>query len=179
MRKPTTFELIRSFDPVLRRHVSSKDAGEWAIKRDGVTDRARLEQVGLPPDARPTVFVCSALKRSERDRLDMYGSVETRWRMAFRIALVEVRDIDDDGKLRSWTPTRVDGELDDAALDQLEEFEFGADDELDIGMAVYILSSLGKGVPPSLPLLGSSQRSWGALSMSRPAAPNEGESTGD
>lgn len=162
---PTTWDLIRPYDPVLRRLVPVKRAVEYMSRRD----KSILE---LPDDARPTVFRCRALSRAQRDTLDLVQSAKHRYKLAFRLSLIEVIDIDaGGGKYNRFKPARPELEepLDDAAIDTLEAHGFGDRDILDIGSAVEELSTVGKGVPPSCPRLDSSLRAWDSQSSSRRA----------
>lgn len=172
-RKNRVFDLIRTYDPVVKKHCSAKSAVAYGVRRD----RALL---GLPADARPVVFRCRALSRSQRDGLDLVSSMDLRYKTAFRMSLVEVIDHDAARPGSSWKPTRPNSDeaLDDDAMDALEfELGFGDKDFKEIGSAILELSTVGKGVPPSCPQLGTSQRAWGSLSYSPPAAPSADDET--
>lgn len=170
-KNPTTLELYRSYDPVIQQHVPPRDAGRYAAARDPEI----LFEAGLPREATPVVFVCKALSRTQREILETIGMDRSRWRAAFRMGLVEIRNLADDaGVLRSpstWRPTRgaAHEPLDDAALDAIEGLGFGDADYWEIGAAVEELSTVGKGVAPSCPLPDSSRRAWNSRSSSRPA----------
>lgn len=177
-KNPIILELYRSYDPVIRAHVPPRDAGRYARSRDPEI----LFESGLPRDAKPILFVCKALSRSQREGLEMIGADHTRWRAAFRVSLVEIRDLTgDDGKPLNppiFKPGRPgpDQPIDDQALEVLEELGFRDADVWEIGSAVEELSTVGKGVPPSCPLLDSSRRAWNTPSSSRRAEqPTEGE----
>ena len=171
-RKTRVFDLIRSYDPVVKAHCSAKQAGAYGVRRD-------REILGLPDDARPVIFRCQALSRSQRDGLDLVSTPDLKYKTAFRMALIEVRDHEDGRPGSSWKPARANTEemLDDDALDALEDFGFGDKDFKESGSAVLELSTVGKGVPPSCPQLDSSRRAWGSLSYSPPAAPSKGDET--
>lgn len=173
-KNPKQIEVYRSHDPVIRRHVSPRDGGLYAARRDPEI----LYEAGMPRDAKPTLFVCRPLTRSQREGLELMSADKSRYRAAFRMSLVEIRDIYDEHG-RPATPSiwkRPDhlgvGEaLGDSELDALEALDFGDADIWDVGSAVEELSTVGKGVKPSCPLLDSSRRAWLTPSSSRPAEP--------
>jgi len=177
-KSSTVFEIYRSYDPVIKQHVAPRDAGQYAVRRDA----SILYEAGLPEDAKPILFVCRALTRPQREGLETIGAPKTRYRMAFALSLVEIRNlVDESGRPctpSTWKPPREPGQaLDDDAFDALEELGFSDADVWDIGSAVEELSTVGKGMQPSCPQLDSSRRAWFSPSSSRPAEPKTVDET--
>ncbi len=178
-KNPAQLEIYRSFDPVIRKHLRPEAAVPYSMFRDV----GLLHEAGLPREAKPTLFVCRALRRSQRERLDLLGTDRQRWRMAFRMGVAEIRDIvDEHGQPVSpptWKARRDSpGEmLDDDALDELEELGFGDRDVFDIGSAIEALSVVGKGRPASCVVPASSQLAWNIPRSSPRAAQRKGDET--
>lgn len=172
-KNPVHLEIFLSYDPVIRQYVEPRAGGRYAARRDPEI----LYEAGLPKDAKPTLFVCQALSRSQRETLETISADRTRYRVAFAMSLLEIRDMKDargnPAMPATWKPSRPGPTtpMDDRALDELEELGFGDADIWDIGSAVEELSTVGKGVKPSCPLLDSSRRAWLTPSSSRRAEP--------
>lgn len=178
-KDPVRLEIYRSFDPVIRRYLTPAAGAKYAMFRE--VDL--LREAGLPKEAKPTLFVCHALKRSQRERLDLLGSQRQQFRAAFAMALMEIRDIaDEHGRPTNpatWRARRerAGASLDEDALDELEELGFGDTDIFDIGAAIVGMSSVGKGRRASCVVPGSSHLAWNIPKSSRPAEPRKGDET--
>lgn len=154
-----TFETYRFYDPEIVRWVDGEIAGQYATERDASI-------LNLPPEAKPVVFKCRLLSRPQRNRINEVSAPKTQLMMAFRYGLVEIRDIPrDDGTTFSWTPRRSKeaGQIDDKAIDELDDMGFGDTDLWEIGGVVVAQSFLAKGAPVYCPQLPSSQLAWVAV----------------
>lgn len=166
-REVRVFETYRFYDEEIASRVDPATAGQYAEERDA-------SKLGLPAEARPVLFRCRVLSRTQRNRLSDVANETTKLQMAFRFGLLEIRNIPTaNGELTSWVPQRAkeDGQIDDAALDALEDLGFGDVDIWEIGSVVVAHSFLARGAPAYSPQLRSSQLAWVATRSKFPAAP--------
>jgi len=154
------FETYRFYDHAIAEHVEPEVVGEYAEKRDPLI-------LNLPPEARPVVFRCTVLTRTQRNRINEIGNQQTKLLAAFKFGIQEIRDIPkDDGTYASWTPQRSKegGQIDDRAMEVLEDtYGFGDLDFWEIGGVVIAHSFLAQGAPVFVPQQPSSQLAWVAM----------------
>lgn len=161
-REVRTFDTFRFYDPEIVRCVETEVGATYGQDRDPSI-------LGLPADARPIKFHCRVLLRSQRNRVLEIAEPKTQLVAAFRFGILEISDIPDDrGGFSRWSPqrTKADAQIDDRAMDALEELGFGDVDFWEIGGVVVGHSFLARDAQLYCPLQPSSQQVW-ATSRSR------------
>ena len=139
-----TFDVIRSFDPVLWESNEPEVVANYAVERD-------ISKLRFSDTAKPIIFRCRVLTREQRRLVEDQSSDDRKRHMAFRFGLVEVRDVPtDSGMTTSKTVDRQSAKdpLTPEALDMLEGLGLGDGDFTDIGAAIVARSFLAKGVQP-------------------------------
>ena len=152
------FEVVRFYDPAIDWGDDAADVNQavadYALHRDSTKLR-------YFDDAKPMIFVCRRLTRSQRDLVEDIGTAHPRARrLAFQFAVMSVRNYERDGDLITWEPRRRDegSKFKDELLD-----DFGGDDVQEVGGVIVAQSFLGKGVPLRCPPLASSQDAFLAV----------------
>lgn len=149
---PYEFDVVRPYDPVVVEHNHDRpiQLAEYATFRE-------MPLLALPPDAKPLVFRCKVLTRDQRRAVRELASRESKNELAFRFALLSVRNAQvllPDGKPTGHMTTitaaraRPNDALTEATLDELERHGIGDADIDDIGSAVVARSFLAQSVRP-------------------------------
>lgn len=168
MNEPTTFETVRMYDPEVVSRVSPEVAGKFAVERD-------VAVLKLPPEAKPVIFRCRTLTRSQRRIVQEQSSDERKYELAFRFGVLEIRNLPGPNGPHTWAPSRQkpDAAIEDEAIDATG---LGDTDLWEIGSVVYARSFLALGTPLRCPQLPSSLHAWTAVRF-QSVEPSQGSET--
>lgn len=157
-----SFRVVRWFDPEVARHCDINDIVRYRETRD-------LEDLSLPPNAKPIVFTCRLLTRAQRRHVKSMQDGYLRHEAAFAYGVTSIAGLPrGNGKVEDVTPHRH-GRHEPIPDDELDRLELGDDDIEDIGLVILTKSTLGKGVPLRCPVLDSSRHAWLAVATSHRA----------
>lgn len=153
MSDPITFDVYRPYDPALMKHNEPSVMAKYAVGRD-----VSILEMPPPEEDKPIRFRCRSLSRDQRRRVRELTRPEQQYLLAFRYGIISIENLPGGKSIAAERANKFDGLSDD----QLDAMMVGDVDIEDVGSVVFHKSFLALGVPPSFPLLDSSQRACGA-----------------
>ena len=150
-----TFDVVRCFDAVVIDTCDRDLLTEYTYHRD-------IAKLLLPADARPVIFQCRVLKRSEVRKVKRCLTDEEVREKAFLFGVVSVRNVPGPGgRLTDHVPTHLkDGGMDDTQLDAMG---VGPNDISEVGEVIVRRSFLGLGEELSCPPPATSLHAFGVM----------------
>ena len=156
-----SFEIIRVYDPSITNDGS--EIAEYATNRD-------TSVLKFSDEKKPLVFVCRPLTRSQRRRVREIENQFLAFEMAFRFALVSIRNHPSGDKYPRAREENSSAPLTDRDLDALG---IGDTDIEEVGSVVFAKSFLAQGLELRCQLPDSSQAAVLTMLVQRAAEQNQ------